>query len=84
MSEQIAVRLPERDLAALDQMVDDGSFPSRAAAVRAAVELLLRAERDRRIADQYRRAYRDQPQEAWIGETGLRLGAETVAGERRR
>lgn len=82
MSVQIAIRIPEEDLAALDEAVERGAFESRAEAVRTGVEAVLRAEREREIGEEYRRAYEDQPQEAWVGETGLALGAELVERER--
>ena len=43
MAQQIAIRLPDDDLAALDSAVAAGRFPSRAAAVRAGVHELVRA-----------------------------------------
>jgi hypothetical protein len=48
------------------------------------LDLLLRVERERDIAAEYRRAYGDTPQEEWLGATGLALGAEAVARELRR
>ncbi len=81
MSQQIAIRLPNRDLDALDAAVAERRYPTRAAAVRAGVELLLREERDRRIAEEYRRAYGEQPEDPWVGEAGLRLGAEAIRRE---
>ena len=82
MSEQIAVRLSDEDLAALDDAVERGRFPSRAAALRAGLDRLLREERDREIEEAYRRGYGAKPQEPWIGEAGLRAGARLLAGER--
>jgi len=58
-SEQIAVRLPQQLLSDLDQLVADGRYESRAAAVRAGVEAVTELERrrqiDRAIVDGYRR-----------------------------
>jgi Arc/MetJ-type ribon-helix-helix transcriptional regulator len=82
MSQQIAVRLPDDDLHRLDEVVAAGSYASRAAAVRAALEMLLREEREREIADEYRRAYAKHPQEEWVGEAGLIAGAQLIRGER--
>lgn len=79
MSEQIAIRIPERQLQRLDELVERGRFASRAAAVRRSIELLLLAEREAEIAAEYRRAYGEHPQEEWIGEAGLRLGAAMLA-----
>lgn len=58
-TEQIAVRLPVEQLAALDELVDRGVYESRAAGVRAGVELVVelarRHEADRAIVEGYRR-----------------------------
>jgi Arc/MetJ-type ribon-helix-helix transcriptional regulator len=57
-TEQIAVRLPEDQLALLDDLVSRGVYESRAAAVRAGVEAVLelarRREADRAIVEGYR------------------------------
>ena len=58
---QIAVRLDNNDLSALDSMVDGGDFNSRAEAVRAGIRLLDRELRERRITDSYRVAYQEAP-----------------------
>ncbi len=59
-TEQIAVRLPKELLVELDGLVAEGVFESRAAAVRAGIELLTAAARrravDRAVVDGYRRA----------------------------
>ena len=58
-TEQIAVRLPEELLAELDELVRNGVYESRAAAVRAGVEVVTELERrrsvDRAIVDGYTR-----------------------------
>ncbi len=82
MATQIAIRIPERDLAALDEAVRAGRFASRAAAVREGVSRLLGEERDREIAESYRRAYSEHPEEEIFGEVGLALLAEAVAADR--
>ena len=83
MSIQIAVRLSTRDTAALDDAVARGSFPSRAAALRRGLELLLREEREREIEAAYRRGYGEQPQEEWTGQAGLAAFAEMIGVEER-
>lgn len=83
MSVQIAVRVAEDDLERLDAAVARGAFPSRAAAVRAGLVGLLREEREAQIAEAYRRAEATDPQEAWVGEAGLRLGAALLADQER-
>lgn len=84
MSIQIAVRIPEEDLSALDEAIARGRFPNRAAAVREGLEQLLREEREREIDEAYRRGYGEQPQEEWVGETGLAAFAAFVASEETR
>jgi Arc/MetJ-type ribon-helix-helix transcriptional regulator len=83
MSIQIAVRLAEEDLERLDAAIARGAFPNRAAAVRAGLLAVLREERERQIADAYRRGYATDPPEAEIGEAGLRLGTALLAREKR-
>jgi Arc/MetJ-type ribon-helix-helix transcriptional regulator len=48
-TEQIAVRLPEKLLASLDELVRAGIYESRAAAVRAGIEAITRLEHRRMI-----------------------------------
>jgi Arc/MetJ-type ribon-helix-helix transcriptional regulator len=81
MSIQIAVRLSDRDLSELDSAIGRGRFPSRAAALRQALDLLLREERDREIEEAYRRGYGAKPQEEWVGEAGLAAFAGFVEAE---
>ena len=76
---QIAIRLADADLDRLDAAVAQGRYPTRAAAVRAGVQRLLRDEREHEIAEQYRRAYAAQPQEQSAGLAGLAAVATVVA-----
>jgi Arc/MetJ-type ribon-helix-helix transcriptional regulator len=81
MAQQIAIRLPESDLSALDQAIARGRFPNRAAALREGLERLLREEREREIEDAYRRGYGEQPQEDWIGDAGLAAFTALIVAE---
>jgi Arc/MetJ-type ribon-helix-helix transcriptional regulator len=81
MSTQIAVRIPDEHLDRIDAAVAAGRYESRAAAVRAGIEQLVREERDREIAERYRRGYAEHPQEEWVGRAGLAAGAEAVRRE---
>jgi len=83
MSVQIAVRIPERDLKAIDEAVGAGRFASRAAAVREAVSRLLGEEREREIAESYRRGYSEHPEDERMGEAGLALMAEADIAQRK-
>ena len=79
MSQQIAIRLDDEDLTALDAAVAAGRYPSRAAAVRAGIGELLREQRDREIAEAYRRAYSEHPQEPGFAEASALLAGERLA-----
>lgn len=78
MSIQIAVRIPDGRLAAIDEAVRAGRFESRAAAIREALDRLLADEREREIAEQYRRAYSRHPGEGRLGDAGAALMAEAI------
>jgi Arc/MetJ-type ribon-helix-helix transcriptional regulator len=71
MTVQVPIRLTERDVAALDELVARGRFANRSEALRAALANLVREERERQIEDAYRRGYGTHPQEEWVGELGL-------------
>ena len=83
MTIQIPVRIAEEDLSELDAAIARGHYGNRSAALRAALKLLLRAEREREIVEAYRRGYGEHPQEEWIGEVGLALWAERIRLEGR-
>jgi Arc/MetJ-type ribon-helix-helix transcriptional regulator len=80
---QIAVRLSDEQLAAIDAAVRAGRFDNRASAVRAGIDRLLREDREREIDEAYRRGYGRHPQDEdeWVGEMGLALGAELARRE---
>src|SRR5438067_1531543 len=81
---QIAVRLSEDELAALDHLVTARRFESRAAAIRDALAQALKAEEDRQIGEEYRRAYADRPptqEEIEVGEIGAYLMGELTKDE---
>ncbi len=81
MSVQIAVRLSDEDVSALDEVIARGGFQNRASALREGLARLLREEREREIEEAYRRGYGEQPQEEWVGEAGLGAFAAFVAAE---
>jgi Arc/MetJ-type ribon-helix-helix transcriptional regulator len=83
MTVQIPVRIPEEDAEALDAAVARGDYASRSDAIRQAIDLLLKKLRDDEIADEYRRAYAEHPQEEWIGELGIWALTEIVTAEER-
>ena len=62
MSEQIAVRLSDDLATRLDAAVQDGTFPSRAEAVRVAIGELLDNLRRRQVGEAIADGYRRRPQ----------------------
>jgi Arc/MetJ-type ribon-helix-helix transcriptional regulator len=48
-TQQVAIRLPAPLLESLDSLVKSGAYESRAAAVRAGIEVIARLEEQRRI-----------------------------------
>jgi Arc/MetJ-type ribon-helix-helix transcriptional regulator len=71
MTTQVPVRLTDSDLAALDTAIRRGRFANRSEALRAGLARVLNDEREREIAEAYRKGYSANPQEAWVGEVGL-------------
>lgn len=61
MSQQIAVRIPDDLVRALDDLVAAGRYATRADAVRAGVQAVVAAERERRIDEQIAEGYRAHP-----------------------
>jgi Arc/MetJ-type ribon-helix-helix transcriptional regulator len=61
VTEQIAIRLPEELLDQVDQLVDEGVYESRAAAVRAGLEIVAELARRRALDDAIVRGYERLP-----------------------
>jgi Arc/MetJ-type ribon-helix-helix transcriptional regulator len=74
--------LSEEDVVAMDGIVAAGRFSSRSHALRSALRLLLRSEREQAIDEAYRRGYGETPQEEWIGDVGIAAFAAFHEGER--
>jgi Arc/MetJ-type ribon-helix-helix transcriptional regulator len=83
MTQQIAVRIPDDQLKALDDAVRVGAIKSRADGVRQALTRLLGELREQEIAREYREAYARHPQDPAIGEAGAKLLAEAFEREER-
>jgi Arc/MetJ-type ribon-helix-helix transcriptional regulator len=78
MTKQIALRLPDEMLAKLDEYVSRGKFENRTAAVREAIQALIDDDEERQIAEEYRRAYTEQPEDPAVNEAFTKLAAETM------
>ncbi len=81
MTQQIAIRIPDDQLQALDDAVEAGRFESRADGVRQALAQLLRELREEQIGREYREAYARHPEDPAIGRMGIELLAEAVRRE---
>lgn len=80
-TEQIAVRLPRHELEALDELVERGVFPSRAAAVRAGVAAITALERRRALDDAIIEGYRRVPPTTEEDASALASLREAIAEE---
>lgn len=80
-SQQIAIRLPQQLLRDLDELVADGLYESRAAAVRAGVESLTALQHRQRIDEAIVDGYRRSP--PTIGEDNAAMASlrEAIAEE---
>ena len=76
MAEQFAIRMSDDLAAALDGLVASGRFPTRAEAVRAAIEQLVDAERRRALGRRIVEGYERIPQ------TDAEVAAATAAAIR--
>ena len=74
MSEQIAVRMPDELARAVEALVTSGRYPTKADAVRAAVQALVENERRRETGERIREGYRRIPQDD-DDEAAARAGA---------
>lgn len=70
-TEQIAVRLSADLCGRLDSLVSRGVYPSRAAAVRAGIEVVAELDRRRVLDDAVARSYTAVPQDASTGAAAL-------------
>lgn len=78
----ITVHLSEEELRALERATEEGGFADAADALRAGIPRLARSVVERRdIAEAYRRAYADSPQDAQLDGAGAELLARIVEQE---
>ena len=78
---QIAVRLEESQLEALDSLIADGEFTSRADAVRSGVAAVVAAAESRRIDDAIRAGYEKHPETSGEVEAAHAALREAIAEE---
>lgn len=80
-TEQIAVRLPRHELEALDELVERGVYPSRAAAVRAGVAAITALERRRGVDEAIVEGYRRMPPRPEENAAAIASLREAIAAE---
>jgi Arc/MetJ-type ribon-helix-helix transcriptional regulator len=78
---QIAVKLPDDLVKAVDDLVASGRFPSRSSAVRRGLEALVSAQHREELDRRYEQGYRAAPEsESEISEA-IRLGVQAIHDE---
>lgn len=80
-TEQIAVRLPAAQLAVLDDLVARGVYQSRAAAVRAGIDVVTELDRRRQVDRATVEGYRRVPPTAAETATAVASLREAIAEE---
>lgn len=81
MTTQIAVKLPDDVLARVDQLVSEGLFPSRSAAVRRGLEAILQARASQVIDRAYEEGYGKFPETDEEMREATRLAIESINEE---
>lgn len=81
MTTQIAVKLPDDVVAAIDRLVDGGRFPSRSAAVRRALDDLVAAAERTAIDQAFARGFRAIPETDDELADATRLAVEAINDE---
>jgi Arc/MetJ-type ribon-helix-helix transcriptional regulator len=81
MTVQIAVKLPDRLLGELDQLVDAGAFSSRSQAVRSGLEAMVASHRRQEIDRRYREAGAAAPETPEELADATRLAVDAIDDE---
>jgi Arc/MetJ-type ribon-helix-helix transcriptional regulator len=81
MTTQIAVKLPEGDVAELDRLVASGSFESRSEAIRAAIRALVTSDQRQRIDEAFAAGFRREPDRDDELADATRLALEAIHDE---
>ncbi|MFP5317585.1 MAG: ribbon-helix-helix domain-containing protein [Acidimicrobiia bacterium] len=78
---QIAVKLPDRLVRELDELVAQGLFPSRSSAVRRAVEIIVSGQRRHALEEAYANGYRLAPESESELVEAIRLAKQAIDDE---
>ena len=78
---QIAVKLPDRLVRDLDELVSQGVFPNRSSAVRRAVEIIVAGQRRDALEEAYANGYRVTPESESEMAEARRLATRAIDDE---
>jgi Arc/MetJ-type ribon-helix-helix transcriptional regulator len=78
---QVTLKLPDDEVARLDQLIEAGRFPNRHAALRAAFERLLEAEAEALIDAQIVAGYERVPDDEALDAGALAATRRSIADE---
>jgi Arc/MetJ-type ribon-helix-helix transcriptional regulator len=78
---QVTLKLPDEEVARLDQLIEAGRFPNRHAALRAAFERLLEAEAEALIDAQIVAGYERVPDDEALDAGALAAARRSIADE---
>lgn len=81
MTTQIAVKLPDDLVAAIDRLVDEGTFRSRSAAVRRALNSLVAASERAAVDQAFAHGFRAVPETADEMADATRLALDAIDDE---
>jgi len=81
MTTQIAVKLPDEMVALVDELVSEGAFPSRSAAVKRGLEAILKAHQNLTIDRAYATGYAQTPETQAELKEAMRLSIESIEEE---
>lgn len=81
MTTQIAVKLPDEVVAAIDRLVSEGAFRSRSAAVRRALDDLVAASERTTVDQAFARGFRATPDTEEELADATRLAVEAINDE---
>ena len=81
MTTQIAVKLPDEIVAAVDRLVDEGRFRSRSAAMRRALDDLVAASQRAAVDEAFARGFRATPETPEELADAARLAVEAIEDE---
>lgn len=78
---QIALKLPERMVIAVDRLVDQGTYPNRSAAIRSAIETMISDQKERVIDEAFTKGFTAFPETDEELAEATRLAVQSIEDE---